>query len=480
MEFSLAAIFVIEPVFVDLNAHIDLHFSCILRSILLLSLSPRGESVNPGSCGFALFLCQLPSVSHRSFVSDPKGSFMENTSERPTLFLLIMLAALTAFAPFVTDMYLPALPSMTTSFHATASQVQLGLTTSMLGLAIGQLIIGPLSDKYGRKFPLIATLILFAISSALCITSANIWSFIVLRFVQGLGASGGVVLSRSIATDLCSGKALASVMAIIGAISGIAPVISPLLGGWVLSFSTWHTVFAILLGIGLILLIASFRLPESYPTEKRQPLSILQSFGQIRVLIKNRTFITITLMQAAAMFAFFGQISASPFIFQTHYGFTEMQYSGFFGTNALAIGIFAFLSSKFKTPQISLFIGTLMLLISAICVSTALYFNASPWLFECFLFAMMGSFGLILAPSTAIAMNAARKQAGLASAILGAAGFLSGGIASPIVGIGNIQITTGIVFTSSALITFLITLFYQKINYNSTESILSSNAVGVS
>ena len=134
---------------------------------------------------------------------------MENTSERPTKFLLIMLAALTAFAPFVTDMYLPALPSMTESFSATTSQVQLGLTTSMLGLAIGQLIIGPLSDKYGRKLPLIATLVLFAISSALCIFSSTITMFVAMRLIQGLGASGGVVLARSIATDLCSGKALA-------------------------------------------------------------------------------------------------------------------------------------------------------------------------------------------------------------------------------------------------------------------------------
>ena len=389
---------------------------------------------------------------------------MDHTTERPTLFLLVMLAALTAFAPFVTDMYLPALPSMTESFSATNSQVQLGLTTSMLGLALGQLIIGPLSDKYGRKIPLIATLVLFAISSALCILSSSITMFVAMRLIQGLGASGGVVLSRSIATDLCSGKALASVMAIIGAISGIAPVISPLLGGWVLTFSTWHMVFVILLGIGIILLAASFRLPESYPVEKRQPLSILQSFGQIRELIKNRLFIIITIMQSAAMFAFFGQISASPFIFQTHYGFTELQYSFFFGTNALAIGIFAFLSTKFKTPQKSLFIGTIILLISAICVSLALFFNASPWLFECCLFAMMGSFGLILAPSTAIAMNAARKQAGLASAVLGAAGFLSGGIASPLVGLGNIQITPGIVFISSAILTFIITLFSQKLD----------------
>lgn len=399
---------------------------------------------------------------------------MNTTTEKPTLFLLVMLASLTAFAPFVTDMYLPALPSMTESFGATTSQVQLGLTTSMLGLAIGQLIIGPLSDKYGRKFPLISTLILFAVSSALCIFSNTIGVFVAMRFIQGLGASGGVVLSRSIATDLCSGKALASIMAIIGAISGIAPVISPLLGGWVLSFSDWHMVFVILLIIGIALLIASFRLPESYPAEKRQRLSIFQSFGQIRELVKNRIFMVYAVMQAAAMFAFFGQISASPFIFQTHYGFSALQYSIFFGVNALAIGIFAFLSTKFKTPQKSLMTGTTMLLISAVCVSSALYFNASPWLFETFLFIMMGSFGLILAPSTALAMNAARRQAGLASAVLGAAGFLSGGIASPVVGLGNIQITTGIVFISSALVTFLIILLFQNKDYLGSKQTLTT------
>lgn len=402
---------------------------------------------------------------------------MTRTTEKPTKFLLIMLSALTAFAPFVTDMYLPALPSMTESFSATPSQVQLGLTTSMLGLAVGQLIIGPLSDKYGRKVPLISTLVLFAISSALCIMADGISMFVALRFVQGLGASGGVVLARSIATDLCSGKSLAIIMAIIGAISGIAPVISPLLGGWVLTFSSWRMVFAILLGIGVVLLAASFRLPESYPPEKRQSLSILQSFGQVRELVKNRIFMIYAVMQAAAMFAFFGQISASPFIFQTHYGFSELQYSAFFGTNALAIGIFAFLSTKFKAPQTSVFAGTTMMLVSAICVSVALYFNASPWLFECCLFTMMGSFGLFLAPSTAIAMNAARKQAGLASAILGAAGFISGGIASPIVGIENIQITTGIVFISSALITFLITIISRKIDHITASDKHAPNTV---
>ncbi|MBQ9244529.1 MAG: multidrug effflux MFS transporter [Proteobacteria bacterium] len=381
---------------------------------------------------------------------------------KPSVFLLIMLSALTAFAPFVTDMYLPALPSMTETFSTTPAQVQLGLTTSMLGLALGQLIIGPLSDKYGRKRPLILTLILFAVSSALCIFSTTIGSFVALRFVQGLGASGGVVLSRSIATDLCSGRALATVMALIGAISGIAPVISPVLGGWILSFSDWRMVFALLLAIGIVLLAASFRLPESHLAQNRQDLSVLQSFGQIRELVRNRTFMTYAVMQAAAMFAFFGQISASPFIFQTHYGFSAFAYSAFFAANALAIGIFAFLSTKFKTPQKSLITGSIILLVTASCVSAALILNAPAALFEACLFLMMSSFGLILAPSTALAMNAARKQAGLASAVLGAAGFLSGGIASPLVGLGPMKFSTAAVFMTGAILTFAIMRFAHR------------------
>lgn len=387
----------------------------------------------------------------------------KNESVKPTAFLLIMLSALTAFAPFVTDMYLPSLPSMMDYFGATRPEVQLGLTSSMLGLAVGQLIIGPLSDKYGRKYPLIWTLVLFAVSSGLCICASNIEMFVAMRFVQGLGASGGIVLSRSIATDLYRGKHLAAVMAVIGAISGIAPVLSPVIGGFVLNYAVWQTVFVILLVIGIILLISSFRLVESHPKENRQALSILSSFGQIKYLVKNRVFMIYVVMQGAAMFAFFGQIASSPFIFQTLYGFSALAFSGFFAANALAIGIFAFLSAKYRTPQRSVLAGAIMFLISAPLVGLMLFLNAPVFLFEIFLWLMMGSIGLMLAPSTAIAMNSARKYAGLASAVLGAVGFIMGGIASPLAGMGDIRISSGLVFLIGAVVTFIVVMFARKI-----------------
>ncbi len=392
-------------------------------------------------------------------------------STNPSAFLLILLASLTAFAPFVTDMYLPTLPAMTEFFHTSSSEVQLGLTTSMLGLAIGQLIIGPLSDKYGRKFPLIWTLVFFIISTALCIFASNIQMFVAMRFIQGIGASGGVVLSRSIATDLYQGKPLAKVMAIIGAISGIAPVISPVAGGGILLITSWHGIFALLLAIGVVLLIASFKLKESHPLSARRQMSVLQSFTQITELIKNPVFLVYSAMQFCAMFVFFGQIAASPFIFQTHYGFSEQAFSIFFAANATVLGISAFLTSKMDSPQKCTALGPTLTLSASIFIALALVFNAPVWIFETGMLVLLAGFGQIFAPMTTLAMNSCRKQAGLGSAVFGAAGFISGGIASPLVGLGNIQYTPGIVFIAGTLTTAITVKIAHRIEYKKSQSI---------
>ena len=153
------------------------------------------------------------------------------TQNNSQLFILVFLGMLTAFGPFVTDMYLPTLPAMTGYFHTTSSQVQLGLTASMIGLAVGQLFFGPLSDKYGRRPPLLAALILFLLSTIGCLCSERIMQFVGWRLVQGIAGAGGIVISRSIAADKYSGKELAKMLAIIGAINGVAPVAAPIAGG---------------------------------------------------------------------------------------------------------------------------------------------------------------------------------------------------------------------------------------------------------
>ena len=153
------------------------------------------------------------------------------TRSNSQLFILVFLGILTAFGPFVTDMYLPTLPAMTDYFHTTSSQVQLGLTASMIGLAVGQLFFGPLSDKYGRRLPLIVAMCLFLLATLGCLYSQTIMQFVGWRVVQGIAGAGGIVISRSIAADKYSGRELAKMLAIIGAINGVAPVAAPVAGG---------------------------------------------------------------------------------------------------------------------------------------------------------------------------------------------------------------------------------------------------------
>lgn len=367
------------------------------------------------------------------------------------IFLFVLLGALTAFGPLVTDMYLPCLPSMVDYFDTQASMVQLGLTSSMIGLALGQLFFGPLSDRYGRRRPLLAAMLLFIISTVCCIFSGSIESFIVFRLIQGVAGAGGIVVSRSIATDLFTGKNLAKAMAIIGAINGVAPVASPVLGGFLTDSIGWQGIFAVLLGIGFLLLLGNLRFEESLPVDRRKRgsmKSLLTGFG---VVLHNRRYLYYVLQMGFAMGVLFANISSSPFIMQQHYGYSAFGFSLFFGINALAIGVAAGLSVKFRNPEQAMFAGSVgMTLLSAIeCVALGL--DCSFVVYESLLFLLLFSFGLTSAASTALAMDCERANSGTASALFGASGFAFGGIVSPLVGFGNILSTTGWLFLICSL-----------------------------
>ena len=182
-------------------------------------------------------------------------------------FLLTLLGMLTAFGPFVTDMYLPSLPSMGEYFKTTPSLVQLGLTASMIGLAAGQIFFGPLSDKYGRRSPMLAAMYLFIISTIGCIFAPTIEIFAILRLLQGIAGAGGIVISRS--TDMFTGKELAKTLAIIGAINGVAPVAAPIIGGGLTEGIDWKGIFWVLLALGIILLLGC-RLIRQIPPAGKQ------------------------------------------------------------------------------------------------------------------------------------------------------------------------------------------------------------------
>lgn len=220
------------------------------------------------------------------FVTSRKISEMGQFSKKYYVFLVIFLGVLSAFGPFVTDMYLPTLPSMTSVFHTTASLVQLGLAASMAGLAVGQVFFGPLSDKYGRKAVLISAMALFAVSTVVSIYSPNIQFFNVCRFLQGLGGSGGIVLSRSVATDCYSGRELAKMLAIIGAVNGIAPVTAPIVGGLVAESVGWQGIFWILFALGISILAMCLIFRESHKKENRFSGSVWRLIGKIPQLFK--------------------------------------------------------------------------------------------------------------------------------------------------------------------------------------------------
>lgn len=367
------------------------------------------------------------------------------------LFIFVLLGMLTAFAPFVTDMYLPSLPMMTEYFDTTIPMVQMGLTFSMLGLAAGQLAFGPLSDAYGRRGILLISLILFIIATLACIWAPNITVFVALRFVQGIAASGGIVISRSIATDKFKRKNLAKALAIVGAINGIAPVTAPVIGGIALKIMSWRGIFVILLILGLILLAASLNFKESLSHQRRKKLNISELAAMFKTVLQNKTYLYYTLELSLALAIMFAYIASSPFVIQQHYGMSPLAFSLLFAANALAIGIGSGVSIKFKSPRFCLKVSCTGMLICALLSLIMILPGISIIIYEAILLVLCFMMGLTFTVATTLAMDSARKAAGTASALLGATGFLFGSIVSPLAGMGNILQSTAIIMIVCAL-----------------------------
>ena len=353
---------------------------------------------------------------------------------------------LTAFGPFVTDMYLPSLPAMGEYFNTSSSMVQLGLTTSMIGLAVGQIFFGPLSDRYGRRIPLQVAMWLFIVSTVLCLFAQDIHQFVTFRLIQGIAGAGGIVIARSIATDKFSGKELAKMLAIIGAINGIAPVVAPIIGGVFTEAIGWQGIFGILLVLGMLLLAGCMRFRESLPAEKRLATKWADTFNSFKVVLRNKQYICYVLQLAFAQGVLFAYIASSPFIIQQHYGYSPFAFSVCFSINAIAIGGAAAFSVKFRRPENGTLIGCRGMLVFSVLECAALSLGCSFWVYELLLLAVLFMMGMTFTTSTTLAMECERTNAGTASALLGAVSFSFGGIVSPLVGIGNILVSTGIIF----------------------------------
>lgn len=370
---------------------------------------------------------------------------MRNTNSN--VFLVILLGVLSAFGPFVVDLYLPSLPQLAQFFATTPSMTQLTLTTAMIGLAVGQLLLGPMSDKFGRKKPLILSLVIYIISTVCIIFSPNVETMIVLRVVQGLSSAGSVVISRAVATDLYRGREMTRFFGLLMTINGIAPIISPILGSLLLEYVSWKGVFVFLALIGLVVLVFCFRLKESLMPENRLSGSILSTFSTFGIIVKNRLFMSYVGIESFLLGAMFAYIAASPFILQSFYGLSAFAFSLCFGANGAALVIGSNIGGKLPN-RTALSLGVLGFFVAALYTIVLLLIQPYWFFVEIGFFSMLLMMGLTFPAISSLAMESERQYAGSASALLGFSPFFLGGVVSPLVGMGNI-------FYSMAVVIFI-------------------------
>ena len=377
-----------------------------------------------------------------TFATIKKSRKMENRKYNSRRFVLVFAALLSAFGPFMTDLYLPAFPELMEYFGTTTSLIQLSLTFGVIGLAAGQLVIGPLSDKYGRRRPLILSLTVFVVSTLICLLCRDVITFICFRLLQGIAAAGGVVISRSIAVDLYEGKEFTRFFAMLSAVQGLAPIVAPIAGGLLLGITDWRGIFAVLLLIGVAILAAAFRFRESLPEERRQTGSVLATFANFRSVLGNKHFVCYMLIQSFAMGVLFAYISSSPFIFQTEYGLTPVMYSVCFAFNGLAIMTGNLIVPRFGSEERALGIGACCLLIASLVLAVCLMGGWSVVAIEIGFLVLLFCVGMVLPTSTSLALALERKNSGNASAMVGFFQFTFAGLVAPLVGLGEVSVAT--------------------------------------
>ena len=373
------------------------------------------------------------------------------------LFFLIYIAILGAFSSLVNDMYLPTIPSMMREFHTTPSMTQLGLSMTMLGLGIGSAIWGSLSDRYGRKPILLWSLAIFGLSTAVLVFSKTILFFVVMRLFQGFGAGGAMVLSYSIPADRYSGRQLAKVMALVGAINGFAPAVAPLAGGFMADVTGWRGIFVVLFALGVFMLLWTTRRPESLPTSERITGKGLRAYAKAYgALFTNGRFMIYVLIKAIGIGLLYAYISSAPFIIQDRLHFSASVFGMILGANAIAIAVGSTLVMRFKVLKTGLITGTCIMSLFAIGLGAVVYTGYGIVLFELMAVPMLLGSGMVFAAANSLGMEVGRADAGTASAIINVVKYVFAAVAAPLVGLGNMLHSTGITFGAIALIALIL------------------------
>ena len=360
-------------------------------------------------------------------------------SKGTQLWLTVFLGLMTAMAPLATDMYLPALPTVQLDMGISASLAQMTLTMTMLGMALGQIFAGPVSDRYGRKWPLAAGMVIFTLSTVGCVWAQDIMLFLFFRFVSGFAGASGIVIAKAIARDVCEGPELTKFFAMLMMVNGLAPIIAPVIGGQILLFTSWRGVFVLLVAVGLFQLIATLIYKETLPTDKRLK-GLQESFAKFPLLLKNRYFLGHCLVQCFVFGAFFSYLAGSSFVFQNIFHVSPQMFSLIFGGIGAGLLLAGALPARLagrvedvKMLQVSLIVP----LVGAVLLLLAFSARAGMTIILPVLFLTITPLSVMGAASFSLALSRQGKNAGSASALIGFFSMILGGCMMPLVGIAG-------------------------------------------
>ena len=373
--------------------------------------------------------------------ASPPGAFAAAGDARPHLALIVVLGALSSFGPLSMDMYLPALPALTRDLHASASAAQLTLTSCMLGIALGQLVAGPVSDALGRRRPLLVGLIGYMVASIACAFMPSIWALIGVRFIQGVAGGAGIVIARAVVRDLFSGATAARLFSTLMMITGVAPIAAPLIGGQVLRVSSWRGVFVLLGAIGLpMLLMAIFGLRETLPEDRRHSGGMLPTLRTFKRLMGDPTFAPYALAFSLSFSAMFAYIAGSSYVLENVFHTSPQVFSVVFAVNSVGFVVVTQAGGRAVErfgPVALLRRGVVVVAAGSLAVLAVTASGAGLWPLLVALMVMMTGNGLAMPNGVAAAMIGQPSALGAASALLGLGQFGVGALLGPLVGIAG-------------------------------------------
>lgn len=360
-------------------------------------------------------------------------------SKGKQLWLTVFLGLMTAMAPLATDMYLPALPTVQLDMGISASLAQMTLTMTMLGMALGQIFAGPISDRYGRKWPLAAGMVIFTLSTVGCVWAQDIMLFLFFRFVSGFAGASGIVIAKAIARDVCEGPELTKFFAMLMMVNGLAPIIAPVIGGQILLFTSWRGVFVVLVLVGIFQLIATLIYKETLPVDKRLK-GLKESFAKFPLLLKNRYFLGHCLVQCFVFGAFFSYLAGSSFVFQNIFHVSPQMFSLIFGAIGAGLMLAGALPARLagRVPDVKMLHVSLMVpFAGSILLLLAFASGAGMAVILPVLFLTITPLSVVGAASFSLALSRQGKNAGSASALIGFFSMILGGCMMPLVGIAG-------------------------------------------